>query len=66
MSVYAKIIKRTGMYTCRVRAYSSATPPSGEEGEINIAQIDAATDVHFMTADDFEKARRLNWPDQWK
>jgi len=60
MCVYAQIIARTGMSTCRVLAYSAAAP-YGEQGEINTNIIQS-----ILTADDFEKARRLNWPDQWR
>ncbi|MGA3168744.1 MAG: hypothetical protein ABSF14_21800 [Terriglobia bacterium] len=65
ISIYAQIIERTGMNTCRVLAYSTAAP-FGERGEADLAAIDSITDIHFMTADDFEKARRLNWPDHWE
>jgi hypothetical protein len=53
------------MNTCRVLAFSTAAP-FGERGETDLAAIDSITDIHFMTADDFEKARRLNWPDHWE
>lgn len=62
ISIYARIIERTGMNTCQVFAYST-TAPSGERGETDLALIDRMTDIHFMSADDFEKARRMNWPD---
>ncbi|HEV2491961.1 MAG TPA: hypothetical protein VG204_02695 [Terriglobia bacterium] len=64
ISIYTQILNRTGMHTCWVAAYSSACPP-GEQGEIDLDQIDRTTDIHIMEADDFEKARSLNWPDQW-
>jgi type I site-specific restriction-modification system R (restriction) subunit len=57
---YAQIIERTGMFTCRVLAYSAAAP-DGEQGEINTNTIQ-----NILTADDFEKARRLKWPDKWR
>jgi hypothetical protein len=65
LCIYNQLIKRTGMHTCWVLAYSSAAP-FGEHGEIDLAAIDKMTDIHFLTADDFEKARRLNWPDHWE
>ena len=64
ISIYTQIIERTGMRTCWVLAYSGAAP-FGEKGEIDIGQIDRITDIHIMTADDFEKARHLNWPDDF-
>ncbi len=60
MCVYAQIMERTGAFTCRVLAYSAAAP-DGEQGEINTNTIQS-----ILTADDFEKAKRLNWPDQWR
>jgi hypothetical protein len=60
MCVYAKVIERTGIFTCLILAYSAAAP-YGEEGEINIDAIKS-----ILTVDDFEKARRLNWPDRWQ
>ena len=60
ISIYAQIIERTGMFTCQVIAYSGAAP-FGERGEINVELIE-----NIMTADDFQKARRLNWPDHWE
>ncbi len=60
LCVYAQIIRRTGRFTCWVLAYSAAAP-DGEQGEINTNTIQS-----ILTADDFEKARRLNWPDQWR
>jgi hypothetical protein len=60
MCVYAQIIERTGVFTCRVLAYSAAAP-DGEQGEINTNTIQS-----ILTADDFEKVRRLNWPDEWR
>ena len=56
MCVYAQIIERTGTFTCQVLAYSAAAP-DGEQGEINTNSIQS-----ILTADNFEKARRLNWP----
>ena len=64
ISIYTRINKRTGMHTCWVRAYSGAAP-YGEEGEIDVHQIDGMADIHIMTAEEFEKARSLNWPDRW-
>lgn len=65
ISIYAQITEKTGMNTCQVLAYSTAAP-FGERGETDLAAIDSITDIHFITADDFEKARRLNWPDDWE
>jgi hypothetical protein len=65
LSIYAQIIERTGMNTCQVLAYSVAAQ-FGERSETDIARIDNNTDIHFMTADKFEKARRLNWPNHWE
>ena len=48
------------MFTCQVIAYAGAAP-FGERGEINVELIE-----NIMTADDFQKARRLNWPDHWE
>lgn len=61
ISIYNRIIKRTGMHTCWVLAHSPAIV-SGEQGEIDLAAIDRRTDINIMTADEFEEARRLNWP----
>jgi len=65
ISIYTQILKRTGMHTCWVLAYSAACP-TGEEGKIDLDWIDRTTDIHTMTADDFEEARSLKWPDQPK
>ena len=64
ISIDAQILKPTGRHTCWVLAYSSAAP-FGKQGEVDIAQIDRMTDIHIMTADDFEKARHLKWPDDF-
>jgi len=64
LAIYTQILKRTGKQTCWVQVYSGAAP-FGEKGEIDIHQIDRMTDIHTMTAEEFEKARSLNWPDQW-
>jgi hypothetical protein len=61
ISIYVQIVKRTGIHTCWVLAYSGAAP-FGEPREIDIGQIDRMTDIHIMTGDDFDKASRLNWP----
>lgn len=63
MAIYTQIVTRTGMHTCGVLAYSVAAL-SGERGEIDLAAIDRSTDIHVMTAGEFEKAKSLNWPEQ--
>jgi hypothetical protein len=63
ITVYTQIKKRTGMHRCWILAYSGAAP-FGEQGEIDISQIDRMTDIHIMTAEEFEEARSLNWPDR--
>ncbi len=63
--IYMHIIERTGTHKCRILAYSVAAL-SGEQGEIDLAEIDRSTDINIMTADDFEKARGLRWPERWK
>lgn len=60
MTVYAEIIKRTGLYSCEVMAYSAAAP-TGDFGEVGTNIIDSR-----MSAADFERARLLGWPEQWK
>jgi hypothetical protein len=65
MAIYTQILKRTGKHTCWVQAYSGAAP-FGEKGEIDIHQIDKMTDIHAMTAEEFETARSLTWPCQLK
>jgi hypothetical protein len=57
MSVYAEVIRRTGMYSCEVMAYSSAAP-SGEWGVVS-------TDIihRTVTAEEFKRARQRHWSD---
>ena len=62
LSVYSQIIERTGMSTCKLVAYSRAAP-FGEAAEMDITRIDSVTDVHFLSAKEFNNARLLNWPD---
>lgn len=62
LTVYNEILKRTGIHTCWVRAHSGAAP-FGEQGEIDLAAIDRCTDINVMTAEEFEQARRLQWPE---
>ena len=60
MTVYAKVLSRTGCYTCEIMAYSGAAP-SGERGVVNTNIIEAA-----ISATEFERARQQNWPDNWE
>lgn len=60
MTVYAKVLNRTGCFTCEIMAYSGAAP-SGERGEVNTNIIDAT-----ISATEFERARQQNWPDNWE
>ena len=62
-SIYAQIIKRTGLSTCQILAYSQAAP-SGERCDIDLSMIDRVKGIRIMSADDFEKAKRLNCPDR--
>jgi hypothetical protein len=55
MNVYARVIKRTGINTCEVMAYSVAAP-SGENGNIDIDCIDEIIDEK-----DFIKAKSRGW-----
>lgn len=57
MAVYAKVLARTGLYTCNIVAYSGAAP-SGERGEVNTDIID-----EILSEGEFEEARREEWPD---
>jgi len=59
MSVYAEVLGRKGLFTCEIMAYSGAAP-SGERGEVNTDIIQAT-----MSEDEFEEARRQDWPDKW-
>jgi len=60
MSVYAKILERTGLFTCEIIAYSGAAP-IGERGVVNVDIIEET-----MSAEDFAKARQQRWPDKWE
>lgn len=60
MAVYAKVLQRTGLFTCEIIAYSGAAP-FGERGEVNTDTIEDT-----MTGEEFESAREQNWPDKWK
>ena len=59
MSIFVEVLERTGLATCRVRAYSRAAP-SGETGEV-YADVMEAT----MTREQFERARQQGWPEKW-
>ena len=63
VSIYAEIIERTGLSTCQVLAYSKAAP-SGERCDVDLSMIDRMKGIRTMSADDFEKATRLNCPDR--
>jgi hypothetical protein len=60
MSVYARLVERTGLTTCRVVAYSCAAP-SGEEGDLETDMIE-----NIMSAQEFEHARHLQWPERYE
>lgn len=60
MAVYAKVLQRTGIYTCEIMAYSGAAP-FGERGEVNTDIIEDT-----MSSEEFDRARKQNWPDKWK
>ncbi|MGC8782337.1 MAG: hypothetical protein ACP5UQ_15865 [Anaerolineae bacterium] len=60
MTIYAEVLQRTGIFTCEIMAYSGAAP-FGERGEVS---TDIIEDI--MSSEEFERARELNWPDQWK
>jgi len=59
MTVYAEVVERTGLASCRIMAHSGAAP-FGETGEVN-ADIMEAT----MSEEEFEQARQQDWPDRW-
>lgn len=59
MTVYARVLERTGRSKCRVEAYSGAAP-FGEEGE-----VDANVMHGTLSEEEFEEARRQDWPDEW-
>lgn len=60
MAVYAKVIKRTGFFTCEILAYSGAAP-FGEQGEVNTDIIEDT-----MSSEEFDQAEQQKWPDKWK
>lgn len=60
MAIYAKVLQRTGLFTCEIIAYSCAAP-FGERGEVNTDIIEDT-----MSSDEFERAREQNWPEKWK
>jgi len=59
MAVYARVLERTGRSTCTVEAYSCAAP-DGETGEVDADVMDGT-----LSAEQFEEARRRDWPDTW-
>ena len=60
MTVYARVLERTGTETCKVIAYSGAAP-GGEAGKINPDVMDDT-----MTEEEFENARTQRWPNNWE
>lgn len=60
MDVYAHVLERTGVYTCEIMAYSGAAP-FGERGQVNTDIIHGT-----MSSEEFEQARRQEWPDKWE
>ena len=60
MAVYAKVLERTGLFTCKIMAYSGAAP-FGEKGDVNTDIIDDT-----MSIEEFSLARQQEWPDKWK
>jgi hypothetical protein len=60
MTVYARVLDRTGLFTCEIVAYSGAAP-HGERGEVNTSIIE-----DIMSIDAFHLARQQGWPDKWK
>jgi len=60
MAVYAQVVERNGIFTCKILAYSGAAP-FGERGEVNTDIIEDT-----MSSEEFKQARRQNWPDKWE
>ncbi|RJP93882.1 MAG: hypothetical protein C4518_05070 [Desulfobacteraceae bacterium] len=58
MTVYAKIIVRTGLYKCEIVAYSGAAP-FGEKGEVSTNIIEDT-----MSSEEFDRAQQQGWPDK--
>ncbi len=58
--IYAQILERTGLYQFRIAGYSVAVP-DGEEGEMSTAIIEDT-----MSKEEFDKARQMNWPENWE
>jgi hypothetical protein len=57
MRVYAKVVARTGLFTCDIVAYSGAAP-SGERGKVDTDIIE-----EILSRAEFEAARQQKWPD---
>ena len=56
--VYARILKRTGHNTVKVRAYSVATTRFGEEGDFYFDDIGG-----ILSEEEFNKCQILGWPE---
>lgn len=60
MTVYAQVLERTGIFTCKIIAYSGAAP-FGERGEVNTDIIEDT-----MSSEEFDQAWQQKWPDKWE
>lgn len=60
ITVYAKVIVRTGLNKCEIVSYSGAAP-FGEKGEVSTDIIEDT-----MSSEEFDQARQQGWPDKWE